>query len=71
MHLLKIFDETVGEGEYNSISLHFCKLWQDLFFLLQSLDVRASENLSDSQISTQITSFLMFFLFNPPETGMF
>ena len=41
----KIFDKTI-EGEYNSISLHFCKFWQHVFLLFQSLDVRASEKLS-------------------------
>ena len=49
MDLLKVFDKTIG-GEYNSISLHFCKLRQHVFFLFQSLDVRASEDLSDSQV---------------------
>ena len=47
--LSKIFDETIGD-EHNSISLHFCKLWQHLVFSFQSLDVRASENPSDSQV---------------------
>ena len=47
MDLSKIFYQTVG-GEYNSISLHFGKLRQYVFFLFQSLDVRASENLSAS-----------------------
>ena len=42
---VKIFYQTVG-GEYNSISLHFGKLRQYVFFLFQSLDVTASENLS-------------------------
>ena len=45
----KIFDKTVG-GEYNSILLHFCKFWQHVFFLFQSLNVRALERLSDSQV---------------------
>ena len=43
------FDETTG-GEYNSISLHFCKPWEHFFLLFQSIDVRASENLFDSQV---------------------
>ena len=47
--LSKIFCKTIG-GEYNSISLHFCKLRQHVSFLFQSLDVTASENLSDSQV---------------------
>ena len=50
MDLSKIFDKTI-RGEYNSISFHFCKLWQHVFFLFQSLDTRASENLSDSEVS--------------------
>ena len=49
MDLPKIFYHTVG-GEHNSILLHFGKLRQYLFFLFQSLDVRASENLSTSQV---------------------
>ena len=47
MDLSKIFDKTIG-GEYHSILLHFGRLWQYLLFLFQSLDVRASENLSVS-----------------------
>ena len=47
MDLSKIFYQTVG-GEYNLISLHFSKLRQYVFFLFQSLDIRASENLSAS-----------------------
>ena len=41
-----------GGVEYNSISLHFCKLWQNvyIYFLFKRLDVRASENPSASQI---------------------
>ena len=46
MDLSKIFDKTIG-GECNSILLHFCKLWQHVFFLFQGLDVRASDYLSD------------------------
>ena len=49
MDLLKIFDKAIGV-EHNSISLHFCRLWQHAFFLFQSLDIRALENLSASQI---------------------
>ena len=49
MDLSKIFYSTIG-GEYNSILLHFGKLRQHLFFLFQSLDVRASENLSASKV---------------------
>ena len=52
MDLSKTFDKTIG-GEHNSIFLHFCKRRQHVFFLLllfQSLDVRASENLSANQI---------------------
>ena len=49
----KIFGKTI-QGEYNSIALHFCKFWQHVFlFSFQSLDVRASENLSDNQIYSQ------------------
>ena len=43
--LLKIFDKTMG-GEQNSILLHFSMN----FFLFQSLDIRALENLSACQI---------------------
>ena len=47
----------------------------DSIFLFQSLDVRASEDLSASQVFQQddqnFTSFYMFFLFNHPEAGMF
>ena len=32
------------------IWFNFCKLWQLVFFLFHSLNVRASENLSDSQV---------------------
>ena len=41
MDLSKIYDKTIG-GEYYSISLHFDKLRQYLFFPFQSLDIRAS-----------------------------
>ena len=37
-----------GGGEYNSISLHFGKFQKYVFFLFQSLDVRAAESLSAS-----------------------
>ena len=49
MDLLKIFDKTIG-GELKSILLCLCKLCQHVSFLFYSLDVRASENLSDSQV---------------------
>ena len=63
-------------GEYNPISLCFCKLRQHVFFLFPRLDVRASENLSNSLVFNQIFCnksfkgqnfifFLMLFLFNP------
>ena len=45
---VKDFLSSHGGGEYNSILLHFGKLQQCVFFLCQSLDVRASENLSAS-----------------------
>ena len=50
MDLSKIFlSNHRGVGEYNSIALHFGKLGQYVvFFLFQSLDVRALENLSAS-----------------------
>ena len=47
MDLPKIFDKTIG-GEYNSISLHFGRLQEYVFFLFESLDGRVSENLSAS-----------------------
>ena len=50
MDLSKISDKTIG-GEHNSISLHFCKLWQQVsFFYFKALDVGASEKLSASQV---------------------
>ena len=61
MELWKIFDKTTrvveGRGreeergehsEQNSISLHFCEIQQHVFFLFQSLDVSALENLYHS-----------------------
>ena len=39
-----------GSVKDNSILFHFCQLWKHVFFLFQSLDVRASENLSNSQV---------------------
>ena len=36
MDLSKIFDKTIG-GEYNSISLHFCKLRQHVFIFISKL----------------------------------
>ena len=52
------------------------------FISLQSLDVRASENVSDSQAlqsdllsyrfkAQNFTFFLVFFMFSAPEAGMF
>ena len=46
MDLSNIFYQTIG-GEYNLISLHFGKLQQYVFFF-QSVDVRASDDLSTS-----------------------
>ena len=45
MDLWKIFYKTIG-GEYNSIFFHFSRVHQYIFFLSQSLDLGASENLS-------------------------
>ena len=87
MDLPKIFDKTIG-GELNSILLHFCKVRQHVFFLLllllfysvfflfQSVDVRALENLSDRffnwiscnkclKAKISFFSFLRFFSLTP------
>ena len=66
MNLSKIFNKTIG-GEYNSIS--------PISVSFGSLDVTASENLSDSQVFNQIyckglkAKISCFFLFisNSPE----
>ena len=49
MDLSKILIKPQG-GEHNSILLHFGKLQQEVFFLFQGLDIRTSENVSDSQV---------------------
>ena len=48
MDQLTTFDKTIG-GEYNSISLHFCKFRQHVS-LSQSLDVRSLKKSADSQV---------------------
>ena len=43
--LIPSIDDVILVNEYNSILLHFVKLWQYVFFLFQSLDLRASDKI--------------------------
>ena len=76
MDLSIIFDKTIG-GEYNSISLHFCKLQQHVFFYFkaQMLELHKifllvkffNRICCNKSLKAKISCFfLMFFLFIPP-----